>query len=387
MLNFLPVPAGSVQLGSRESTTQAFINVYGADWHNFFTRELPQHAVEVPAFRLAATPVTNAQYQAFIEAGGYAERRWWTPNGWAWRTTLGRTQPDFSTDPRFVGDDKPVIGVSWYEAYAFAKWAGGRLPTEAEWERAAKGDTQNLYPWGNKWDATRLNSGAGEVGTSSPSTTPVGQFSPSGDGPFGHQDLLGQVWEWCSSLYAPYPYNPGFNLGDFCAREDMFDPGRRVLRGGNWSDGRYCARNTCRYHYPPDYTDISVGFRVAAGFASTPPAPERELLIYGRSTFCPDLVKIKRYLFQQQVPYRQVNVDENREAAHILEQLIGTRTVPTLVIATPGSYYPFAPPAPLPPGTPPRNFDRETLVQEPQEALLAAWIERHQLVTPARANS
>src|SRR5262245_19812974 len=129
MLNFLPVSAGVVHLGSRESTTQAFIKAYGADWHNFFARELPQHVVEVPAFRLTTTPITNSQYQAFMAAGGYTNRRWWTPNGWAWRTALDRTQPDFSMDSRFIGDHKPVIGVAWYEAYAFAKWAGGRLPT------------------------------------------------------------------------------------------------------------------------------------------------------------------------------------------------------------------------------------------------------------------
>jgi formylglycine-generating enzyme required for sulfatase activity/glutaredoxin len=381
-IEFIEVPAGPVALGSRENTVSAFIKTYGEDWHDFFIRELPQHQVDVPAFRLAKTPVTNGQYRGFIDTGGYADRRWWTPGGWAWRSSLDRAEPDYWHDERFVGDNKPVVGVSWFEAMAFARWAGGRLPSEAEWERAAKAESNHLYPWGSRWDASRLRSGEGDVGTSAPGTAPVGQYSPAGDGPFGHQDLLGQVWEWCSSLYRPYPYNPGFNIGDFAAREDLHDPGRRVLRGGNWSDGRYCARTTCRYHYPPMFTDISVGFRLAQDLEPlplVPAAPPYELLIYGRSTFCPDLVRIKRYLFAHGVAYRQVNVDEDRHNAQILESLIASRTVPTALITAPAALLPATTPAPLPAGQQPRNFDRETLVQEPDEQILARWIAQYQL--------
>ncbi|HEY0734007.1 MAG TPA: SUMF1/EgtB/PvdO family nonheme iron enzyme [Herpetosiphonaceae bacterium] len=381
-IEFIEVPAGPVALGSREHTVRAFINTYGEDWTDFFARELPRHQIEVPAFRLAKTPVTNAQYRAFVAVGGYTDRRWWTPGGWAWQSSIRRGEPDYWHDERFIGDDKPVVGVSWFEALAFATWAGARLPSEAEWERAAKADTNHLYPWGSRWDASRLHSGAGDVGTYARGTARVGLYSPAGDGPFGHQDLLGQVWEWCSSLYREYPYNPGFNTGDFAAREDLHDPGRRVLRGGNWSDGRYCARTTCRYHYPAGFTDISVGFRLAQDLTPSPPvpsAPPYELLIYGRSTFCPDLVKIKRYLFARGVAYRQVNVDEERHSAQALESLISSRTVPTAVITTPGSLLPVTTPAPLPEGQEPRNFDRETLVQEPDEQTLARWIERYQI--------
>src|SRR3990170_4260054 len=114
-IEFLEVPAGVVQLGSRENVVQAHINKYGQDWHAFFTRELPQHAVEVAAFKLARTPVTNGQYWAFVDAGGYADRRWWTPAGWVWRAALRRTEPDYWRDDRFTGDDKPEVGAAWFE--------------------------------------------------------------------------------------------------------------------------------------------------------------------------------------------------------------------------------------------------------------------------------
>jgi formylglycine-generating enzyme required for sulfatase activity/glutaredoxin len=381
-IEFLEVPAGVVQLGSRENFVQAHINKYGQDWREFFSRELPQHAVEVAAFKLARTPVTNGQYRAFVDAGGYADRRWWTPAGWVWRAALHRTQSDYWRDDRFTGDDKPVVGVAWFEAYAFAKWAGGRLPSEAEWERAAKGDTDDFYPWGSKWEPHRLNSSSGKDHLHPSATLPVGMFSPLGDGPFRHQDLLGQVWEWCSSLFRSYPYHPGFRPGDLTAGEDPFDPGARVLRGGAWSDGRYTARNACRTLYPPGYTDINIGFRIAQDRVApdpAPPAPPRELLIYGRSTFCSDMVKTKRHLFSLGVPYRQVDIDQDRQAALTLESLVHARSVPTAVITEPGGWLPIEPPAPIPEGQAARNFDRGTLVQEPDEATLARWIERHAL--------
>ena len=245
-----------------------------------FSRELPHHSVDVPAFLLARTPVTRAHYAAFVDAGGYRDRRWWTPQGWVWRLATDAAAPALWDDPAPAGDDLPVAGVTWHEAWAFARWAGGRLPTEAEWERAAKGDDDRFYPWGSRWDATRciVPSNPARAGHYAPA--PVGQCSPAGDGHFGHQDLLGQVWEWCSSHLLPYPYSSAFGPNENFWREDPFDPGPRVLRGGSWSDWRAATRNAYREVYPEDCVDARAGFRIARDLEPPPspgPAPEREL--------------------------------------------------------------------------------------------------------------
>src|SRR5258708_1481163 len=241
-----------------------------------------------------------------IASDGYLNPEYWTPDGWAWRLSARRTQPAFWNNSRFAGDDRPVVGVTWFEALALARWASVqtgmsvRLPTEAEWEWAARGtNNRSLYPWGGAWDIAKLNSGVSDATSKSHgSTTPVGMFSPTGDGPFGHADMLGQVWEWTNSLYAPYPYNAQDG------REDLYTPERRVLRGGNWSDGKYANRVTTRYLYPPYYADVSTGVRLAAWGARPAIAPRSEfdLVLYGRTTFCPDLVKTKNWLHAWNVP-------------------------------------------------------------------------------------
>src|SRR5262249_23256580 len=148
-------------------------------------------------------PVTNGLYARFMADGGYDDPQYWTPDGWAWKVNTNRTSPRLWNNPKFAGEDRPVIGVSWFEAMAVARWASIRtgmnirLPTEAEWEWAARStNVKSLYPWGNTWDAEKLNSGAANLGgTPRGTTTTVGMYSPVGDGPFGHSDQLGQVWE------------------------------------------------------------------------------------------------------------------------------------------------------------------------------------------------
>jgi formylglycine-generating enzyme required for sulfatase activity/glutaredoxin len=379
-LGFISVPAGKALLGLDEKVAARFINAYGDGWDEFFNREMPMHEVELESFDLARYPVTNSIFRQFIAAGGYERPELWTPDGWAWRIESKRTQPVMWDQPKFAGDDRPVVGVSWYEAMALAHWASletdtsVRLPTEAEWERAARVATSNsLYPWGGAWDPSKLNSGGGDANYQPlGSTEPVGSRSPAGDGPFGHADLLGQVWEWTSSLFRPYPYNAQDG------REDMYTPERRILRGGNWSDGKYTNRVTARYLYPPFYSDMTTGVRLASCGKRPPIAarPDFDLVLYGRTTFCPDLVKTKKLLHQWNVPYRQLNVDMNEQAAFRLDEWLGTRTIPTLVVAERNQIDPVAQPTDANLSNL-RNTDRGTMLHEPEEETLREWLKRN----------
>jgi formylglycine-generating enzyme required for sulfatase activity len=155
-------------------------------------------------------PVTNEKYHAFIEADGYENQRYWSPEGWQWKTKHNITGPEYWNDERWNKGDHPVVGVSYYEAEAYAKWAGKRLPTEQEWEKAARGEDGRQYPWGAEFDKARCNSGESGIGH----TTPVNQY-PNGVSPYGCYDMAGNVWEWCSSWYER-------------------SQSQRVLRGGSW---------------------------------------------------------------------------------------------------------------------------------------------------------
>ncbi len=380
----LPVPAGVATLGLEDKIAERFVNSHGEIWKDFFCRETPQHQVSIAAFDLARYPVTNALYAQFMGARGYDDPRYWTPDGWAWRQSTRRSQPLFWGNPKFAGDDRPVVGVSWYEAMALAHWASMetgsnvRLPTEAEWEWAARGThIRSLYPWGGAWDPSKLNSGFCDAGITCRGTTaPVGMYSPGGDGPFGHADLLGQVWEWTSSIFRPYPYTADDG------REDLYTPDKRILRGGNWGDGKYANRATARYLYPPFYSDVSTGVRlaVAGSRPAVAPRPQYDLVLYARSTFCPDVVKVKRWLHAWNVPYRQTNIDLEEQAAFRLDEWLGSRTVPTFVVAAYGSIDPITPPADadllhL------RNSDRGSMLHEADEPTLRAFLVRNGFLT------
>jgi formylglycine-generating enzyme required for sulfatase activity len=212
--------------------------------------EFPQHQVYVGNFYIAKYPVTNAEYRRFVDTTGHRKPYHWESE-------------DLKS---FRGADQPVTGVTWRDANAYCNWLSGmtgksyRLPTEAEWEKAARGTDGRIYPWGNQWDAKRCNSREGGPSR----TTPVGQYSPQGDSPYGCVDMAGNVWEWTSSVYKSYPYDPKDGREDPRAGDDI----PRVLRGGAFTiDGRF-VRCACRNWDFPDYWNWYFGFRVcvAPGF-------------------------------------------------------------------------------------------------------------------------
>jgi formylglycine-generating enzyme required for sulfatase activity len=207
-----------------------------------FEREQPQHELTLPAYQIGRYPVTNAEYAAFVEATGRRAPRHWG----------GAAVPDELAD-------HPVVYVTWHDARAYVRWLQEtteqpyRLPTEPEWEKAARGENGLIWPWGNDWDEQKCNvklSGPGE-------TTPVGQYSPAGDSPYGCADLAGNVWEWCSTLHKAYPYRPDDG------RENLDASGNRVLRGGYWNSSPGRVRCAYRSVSHPVSHFFSLGFRVA----------------------------------------------------------------------------------------------------------------------------
>ena len=199
-------------------------------------------------FRIGRYPVTNGQYRAFIDDDGYRERRWWSDGGWAWLQEKGATEPARWHDRRWNGPNQPVVGVSFWEAEACAAWAGGRLPTEEEWEAAARGPDGHAYPWGNDWQDGICNTVEAGLGV----TSPVGLFPGSRQRSFELEDMAGNVFEWCASLY------------DDKKEQD----GLRVLRGGSWYYNRDSARCADRFWYYPDYRISYIGFRVVCSSPS-----------------------------------------------------------------------------------------------------------------------
>ena len=191
--------------------------------------------LELPEFRIGRYLVTNAQYKRFLDANPaysvpFRDADWANPYNWDKKT---RTYPADKAN-------HPVVLVSWNDAKAFCDWAGLRLPTEQEWEKAARGDKDGrVYPWGDDWVDGRCNtSEAGVRGT-----TQVGQYSPQSDSPYGCADMAGNVWEWTASSH---------------------EKGGRVLRGGSWDLNRRNARVSLRYYYAPVYADGNIGFRPVA---------------------------------------------------------------------------------------------------------------------------
>ena len=244
--------------------------------------ERPAHTVELAPFYLDTVPVTNAAYTEFIADGGYGEPRWWTPAGWEHRQRAGLSAPlhwrrdgggqwlraRFGvTEP--VPPAEPVLHVCWYEADAYARWAGRRLPTEAEWEKAARFDPASgrsmRYPWGDGVPGPQH----ANLGQRHLQPAPAGSY-PAGAAPCGARQLIGDVWEWTASDFLPYPGFAAWPYREYS--EVFFGRDYKVLRGGSFAVGQVACRGTFRNWDYPIRRQIFSGFRTARdGEAERPP--------------------------------------------------------------------------------------------------------------------
>ena len=261
------VPGGRWQLGS--TTADGFI----------FDNEKWAHATTLAPFHIARAPVTNAQFAAFIEADGYRTREFWSDAGWAWRESRNAERPVYWhakrdgvwTARRYRTDaplapDAPVIFVSWFEADAWCRWAGRRLPSETEWAAAAIGmptadatrlaDTRRRWPWGDAPPApARANLDFAFDGP-----IDVGALADS-DSAFGCRQMIGNVWEWTASDFLPFA---GFDADPYKDYSQPWFGTRKVLRGGCWATSARIARPAYRNFFTPDRNDVFAGFRTCA---------------------------------------------------------------------------------------------------------------------------
>jgi iron(II)-dependent oxidoreductase len=271
-----------------------------------FDNEKWAHEVTVEPFRIARAPVTNREYLDFVEAGGYRNAKLWSAEGWNWLETGGTPLLEqslmnfFRRDatgaagyakskarlehPRYwqqadngswqqrlfdrmapLKPDLPVMHVSWYEAEAYCKWAGRRLPSESEWEIAASAehslaqsprDRRHYFPWG---DATP-SSGRANLDWHNGGPVPVSE-KESGDSAFGCRQMVGNVWEWTADNFMPYP---GFTVDPYKEYSKPWFGTHKTLRGGCWATSSLLIRNTWRNFYTPDRADIWAGFRTCA---------------------------------------------------------------------------------------------------------------------------
>jgi iron(II)-dependent oxidoreductase len=244
-----------------------------------FDNEQQTHEVEIDPFAISKTAVTSGEFKKFVEDGGYRRRELWNAEGWQWRTTAKAEHPVYW---RREGNDRwlrrnfdewvalheklPVIHVNWHEADAYCRWAGRRLPTEAEWEMAAsaepaakgEGIKQNKrrYPWGTESPTLeRANLDWCALGC-----IPVDAL-PAGDSAFGCRQMIGNVWEWTASDFAPYP---GFVAGPYKEYSAPWFGDHKVLRGGCWATRSSLIHNNYRNFYTPDRRDVWAGFRTCA---------------------------------------------------------------------------------------------------------------------------
>lgn len=214
----------------------------------------PAHQVYLDTYWLDRYPVTCGEYRQFIAAGGYQTRQWWSSAGWQWLQNHPVAKPLYWSEGK-EWEDHPVYGVSWYEAEAYANFRGKRLPTEAEWEKAARWQG-SPYPWGE----AAPNADHGNFDTRVGQTTPVNAY-PAGKSPFGCYDLLGNVWEWTASWFAPYPNFEFYPYRGYS--EVYFDKQHRVLRGGSWATRPWALDSCWRNWYHPHLRQLFVGFRCA----------------------------------------------------------------------------------------------------------------------------
>ncbi len=241
-IDWVGIPAGTFLMGSdKEKDTLAIGN------------ETPLRVVTIEAYSISRYPITYAQYEPFVAGDGYSNEKYWTEAGWMWKGET--TQPAYWNDPKWHISNHPVVGVAWSEAYAYCQWLSAklgqevRLPTEAEWERAARGTDGRIYPYGNEYDPTKGNTRDTGIGR----TSAVGIF-PDGASPEGVLDMSGNVWEWCQTQWRGSYDAPENNPAEGTAQ--------RVVRGGSWLFSQVFARAVYRFVRIPFYRDDVLGFRV-----------------------------------------------------------------------------------------------------------------------------
>ena len=279
LLGFVEIPKGPFRMGSKKDDKDASDD------------EAPRHEVDPGPYHMLRYPVTVEQFQAFVKAGGYKEARYWreaeAEGFWKSGQVKGRFDAEYRKHPRDFGEpfnlpNHPVVGVTWYEALAYTRWLTDemrewkdlpellsgrlnaeqwivRLPTEAEWEKAARGEDARIFPWGDDPDPDRANYDDTGIGA----TSAVGCF-PKGESPYGMLDMSGNVWEWTMSLWGKdfkepdfrYPYAAGDGREDVKAGKDIL----RVVRGGAFSYDRWVVRAASRFRGSPHYGTTSSGF-------------------------------------------------------------------------------------------------------------------------------
>ena len=261
------VPGGAFTLGP--SASEPFV----------FDNELEAHEVEVEPFSISKTAVTNGEFAGFVEDGGYTRPELWSEEGWRWKQNAGADHPVYwlrQSNGRWLRRDfdqwvemrerAAVIHVNCYEADAYCRWAGRRLPTESEWEMAAScepsldggsiSDRKRRYPWGDDPPTSnRANLDWRAMGCIDVAAL------PEGDSAFGCRQMIGNAWEWTSTAFGPYP---GFAAGPYKEYSEPWFGDHKVLRGGCWSTRSSLIRSAYRNFYTPDRRDVWAGFRTCA---------------------------------------------------------------------------------------------------------------------------
>ena len=257
-LEMVEIPAGPCTIGA-------------SDGGFAYDNERPRHAADVGEYLIGRAPITNATYLTFVRGGGYERREWWSDEGWAWKEKYEITRPaDWTADLRAewrlgklepLAPDRPVVHVSWFEADAFTRAHGARLPSEVEWEKAATWDQDTgkarRYPWGDRRPVPGLHANLDQRGGGS---APAGAY-PAGASPYGCLGMIGDVWEWTSTCFDGYP---GFIAHPYREYSEVFFGSEyRVLRGGSWATRARVASPTFRNWDYPQRRQIFAGIRIA----------------------------------------------------------------------------------------------------------------------------
>lgn len=271
-IHALPAAARSIERGAMVRVPGGRFLLGATSAPFVYDNELPAHEIELDDFRLDRHLVTNGEYAEFIAAGGYEQPALWSEAGWRWKEEQRIERPLYWSSGERIEEqqmfssealdaDLPVTGVSWYEASAYARFVGKRLPTEAEWERAAawdgEKDSKRLFPWGDEApDPARVNFGGHYLGP-----TPVGALA-EGASASGCLDMGGNLWEWTSTTFAGYP---GFEPYPYAEYSELwFDGDHRVLKGGSWMTRAPLLRASFRNFFRPGFRQAFAGFRCAA---------------------------------------------------------------------------------------------------------------------------